>query len=355
MKASYFNHGYALIIGVGSDLPVTVSDARGIANVLTDPCRGAYPPEQVILLTEDGATRQGILTALDSLANQIAQDTSATVFIYFSGHGGSPMASPIIDYFLVPYGFSFDRLSETAISGKEFTKRIQSITAKKMLVMMDCCHAGGMYGEKGLLDFIPKPVPPDLSAVMQAGCGRVVVASSRETEPSYTGSPYSIFTGCLLEALEGKSSTSQDGYTRLLDVLAYLFKHVPASTEGKQHPFINNITGLSENYAICRMTTTKSPSNISPRPMPLQAQFLRDNQERILLKRDGIMPVYKYVCGLIERLQISLVTETDPAIRYRLESQLREKFLERDQYVHEIEDAEARILVLEQQLHTKLS
>ena len=38
-----FERGYALVVGVGADLPSTVDDARGLADILKDPARSAYP------------------------------------------------------------------------------------------------------------------------------------------------------------------------------------------------------------------------------------------------------------------------------------------------------------------------
>lgn len=46
-----FVHGHALVVGVGADLPNTVDDAIGLASILCDPERCAYPAEQVKLLT----------------------------------------------------------------------------------------------------------------------------------------------------------------------------------------------------------------------------------------------------------------------------------------------------------------
>ena len=62
-----FIQGRALVIGVGADLPNTVADAQGIAELLTDPTLCAYPPAQVTMLTCEAATRTGMLTALDQL------------------------------------------------------------------------------------------------------------------------------------------------------------------------------------------------------------------------------------------------------------------------------------------------
>ena len=38
-----FQRGYALVVGVGADLPVTITDATAMATLLRDPARCAYP------------------------------------------------------------------------------------------------------------------------------------------------------------------------------------------------------------------------------------------------------------------------------------------------------------------------
>jgi hypothetical protein len=62
-----FNRGYALLIGVGGDLPTTVQDASALHAFLVDPQRCGYPRDQVRLLTEDQARREDILGGLDWL------------------------------------------------------------------------------------------------------------------------------------------------------------------------------------------------------------------------------------------------------------------------------------------------
>lgn len=83
--SNVFTQGYAVIVGVGGDLPNTIGDATGIADILKDLERCAYPPDHVQLLTGGNATRAAILGSLGNLA-QVA-DVQATVIIYFSGHG----------------------------------------------------------------------------------------------------------------------------------------------------------------------------------------------------------------------------------------------------------------------------
>src|SRR5947209_5479097 len=126
MPQTTFAHGYALLVGVGADLPVTVTDATALHDVLVDPARAAYPAQptkHVHLLTEQQATRNGILTAFDQLIEQVKDDAAATVIVYFSGHGIEVKhAGKAPEYFLVPYGYQPQERATTALSGIEFTR-----------------------------------------------------------------------------------------------------------------------------------------------------------------------------------------------------------------------------------------
>ena len=67
-----FDHGYALLIGVGRtayeplSLPVTVKDVKAIRKILADPAHCAYldTPEHIRLIHDEGATRSAILDGL---------------------------------------------------------------------------------------------------------------------------------------------------------------------------------------------------------------------------------------------------------------------------------------------------
>lgn len=76
-----FTQGHALLVGVGADLPNTVDDATGLAALLADTERCAYPTGHVHLFTEQQATRSQILNALDQLA--ASSDANATIIFYF--------------------------------------------------------------------------------------------------------------------------------------------------------------------------------------------------------------------------------------------------------------------------------
>ena len=231
-----FQAGHALSIGAGADLPFTIDDARGIADILKDPERCSYPPGQVELLTGEAAHRQAVLDALDRLAERA--DESSTVIIYFSGHGYRA-STPIGEaYFLIPFGVQMERLKDTAISGSEFASRLQAIRSKKLLLLLDCCHAGGVGLTKGL-ELAKSPLPPEALQILKQGKGRVIIASCKDSELSYGGKPYSAFTLALIEAFSGQGASKQDGFVKAADLAMYAREKVPGRTKGRQHPILH--------------------------------------------------------------------------------------------------------------------
>ncbi len=234
-----FKSGHALILGAGADLPTTIDDAQGLAAILTDAGRCAYPPEQVQCLTGPAATRDAVLTALDLLAQRA--DAESTVVVYFSGHGYTVSTSMDDLYFLMPFGYDVNQLKTTAIKGSEFAAKLRAIPAQKLLVLLDCCHAGGVGEAKtpGIEGLSKSPLPPEALELLQEGRGRVLIASSREDEQSFAGKPYSAFTLALIEALSGVGVAKKDGFVRVADLALHTREVVPGRTKNRQHPVLH--------------------------------------------------------------------------------------------------------------------
>ncbi len=241
-----FDQGHALIVGVGADLPNTIDDADSLADILKDPARCAYPPDHVHTLTGENATRTAILSALDALAHlPISQSTNSpisqpTVLIYFSGHGYQAASSTGEFYYLLPYGYDLNRLYQTGISGAEFTDRLRAIPAQKLLLLLDCCHAGGVGEAKAPgLQMAKSPLPPEAQSLLAEGSGRVLIASSQEDELSFAGRPFSAFTLALTESLCGAGVSKKDGYVRVADLALHARQVVPERTGDRQHPVLH--------------------------------------------------------------------------------------------------------------------
>lgn len=233
-----FKQGHALVVGVGADLPNTVDDAIGLAEILKDPGRCVYPPAHVHLLTGEAATRDAILAAFETLAQSTS--TRSTVLVYFSGHGYHATSPTGESYYLMPHGYDLERLYQTAISGAELTARLRALSAQKLLVLLDCCHAGGVGESKAPgLALAKSALPPEVHSLLAEGQGRVLIASSQEDELSYAGRPYSAFTLALIEALCGTGVARHDGYVRVADLALHAREVVPGRTHGRQHPILH--------------------------------------------------------------------------------------------------------------------
>lgn len=264
MNAS-FAHGHAVVVGAGADLPNTVDDAAGLAGILRDPERCAYPSSQVRLLTGPSADKDSVLKALEALAG--LSDPDASVIFYFSGHGYQVATAIGQAYFLLPFGYDLGQIPKTCISGKELTDRLAAIPAKKLLVLLDCCHAGGIEESKAPgAQFAKAPLPPEARDLLAQGSGRVVIASSMAGEWSFAGRPYSAFTLALIEALAGEGASRQDGYVRVADLALYAREMVPKRTRERQHPILN--FKQADNYVLAYYAA----GDTQPKGLPFAGQ-----------------------------------------------------------------------------------
>ena len=301
-----YEHGYAVVVGVGGDLPVTVKDAEGVYGLLVDPERCAYPPDQVVLLTGEKAGRNGIINALEDLAEKAQADPEATIVVFFSGHGVE-----VPGYYLIPDGFDLNDLDQTAISGELFTEMLRNIGAKKLLVFLDCCHAGGQAEAKGMPGS-KSPVPKSLVSDFGKSSGRVLIASSRKNELSWTGQPYSVFTGALLEALAGYGASENDGYSRVLDAALWIGRQVPNRTGDKQHPILK-VSNLEDNFAVAFYAAGKKRAKKLDWTAPVPAvspgldeQFIASRKKMMANYRDSLMILEERMSEFIDFTDIPL-------------------------------------------------
>ncbi|MDG4597350.1 MAG: caspase family protein [Candidatus Contendobacter sp.] len=267
----------ALLVGVGADLPSTVTDAEGLTKILTDPSRCQYPPANVAVLTEGNAARDRVLAALDALATPAVAD--ATVLIYYSGHGYRVTSSVGENYYLMTHGYDLARLYQTAISGREWADRLAAIPAKRLLLLLDCCHAGGLTAERTKavgLTFAKAPLPPEAEALFTRGQGRIRIASSRADEFSLAGTPYSLFTRALIESLSGQGVARQDGYVRALDLALHAREKVPQWSGQRQTPIVD--VEAADNFVVAYYAAgAKSPLPLDLPPVdPEEVARLND-------------------------------------------------------------------------------
>ncbi len=267
---SAFLNAHALIVGIAnyrqvSPLPVAVlKDAQAIHDLLTDPQYCAYPPDHVRLLLDGQATQAALRQVLADLA--LRADADSTVFLYISGHGGRVEAGPYAGEYLLPADACYtsdQALADSAISGAELTQALRAIPARKVVVVFDCCHAGGIGQPKGAAaSGIKAGLSERTYEALMAGRGRVILASSRSDEYSYVlpGAEHSLFTCHLLAGLRG-GAPGPGGVIRIFDLFNYVQPRVTAE-QPNQHPIFK--AEIEENLAVALYLG----GQVSPLPPP---------------------------------------------------------------------------------------
>ncbi|MAU00084.1 MAG: hypothetical protein CL608_23330 [Anaerolineaceae bacterium] len=255
--SNIFEHGYALVIGVDANqiarltLPAVAKDVQAVYDVLIHPQRCAYNPDNVKFLKGEESTRENIMEALYWLQEKVKGDGEATAVLYYSGHGMEDKATG--QYYLIPYDIKeLSRVRTYAIRAEDFAAEISAIGARRMLAVLDCCHAAGMdvkdVAETAVESTaFPLELPetkdiPDLGiepggkavSDLADGEGRAILNSSTGSQSSYvrTDGAMSLFTYHLIEALTGHAPHRDDAsVVYVTDVMSWVTHKVKQSAK----------------------------------------------------------------------------------------------------------------------------
>jgi hypothetical protein len=237
IKTIYHPHylnSWALVIGINdyqiaSPLGFARQDAEAFADVLTK--RHGFPQENIIVLLDQDATKEKILSEFHRFEKeQVSPDDRITVF--FAGHGLTRMGNRGEVGFLLPVDGDPSNPG-TLIRWDELTRNAELITAKHMLFVMDAC-----YGGLAIHRSIPAGSSRFLKDMLQRYSRQVLTAGKADETVADSGGPrpdHSIFTGHLLDALEGKAADAQ-GILSANAVMAYVYERVAKDPHSKQSP-----------------------------------------------------------------------------------------------------------------------
>lgn len=189
----------------------------------------------VNILTDKMATDKNIKKALSTLNAKVNQGD--VILLFFSGHGAKEEGST---YFLSVNAESNDLFS-SSVNFDEIRSATRRLLDKKckIVLFMDACHSGALYGQKSTAESFALAEP-----------GVVGFYSSTENQKSNESEKWAngIFTKSLLEGLKGKAADAQGDIT--LDHLEkYIRESVRKATNGAQMPIFENKMG---NYVLFR-------------------------------------------------------------------------------------------------------
>lgn len=281
--ADTFAHGYALLIAVNENLvpqyalPAVERDAVALRDVLVHPQRCAYPADNVRLLRGSDASREGIRGGLSWLKERIAAaGDDATAVLFYSGHGA--VNSGDNSYYLLPYDLR-SPLTDSLLRATDMAAEIEQVKPRRLLVVFDCCHAGGM-GIKGDDLFEPAglaktaaPAEARSAIALSRGQGRAVLSSSTAAESSYVRGDraMSIFTYHLVEALTGHAQDEDQTEVLVSDIMGYVSRKVPASARAEYNASQTPVYQVSgENFPVALVLGGQGASKGVALPDPLQ-------------------------------------------------------------------------------------
>lgn len=206
-----------------SDLSCAVQDAKALYGLFAD----TLGSDGAALLTDSGANRAGILRGIASL-NAGPDDV---VIISFSGHGSD-------SHHLITHDADPLLLDTTAIHLDDLTALFASIKARNVLLLLDCCFAGGA-GARVFHAPIASRAASSAEAALNsiAGAGRLIftaaAADQEAIEDRRRG--HGLFSFHLLEGLRGAPELISGGLIGVLPLVAFVTRSVIASASQIRH------------------------------------------------------------------------------------------------------------------------
>ncbi len=252
-----FKQGHALVIGVGThqyhpgiDVPITVADAEAVASVLRDANACGYPSEQIQTLCKGGATKAGILSALDDLAARAS--AGDTVFLFYCGHGALGTDG---NYYLVSHDARREQgrvAAGTGVSEGELLGKLRGIKAQRVLMIFNACHSGNIspsldVGQEALE--ASNPGEDAAAALLGTGQGRIIIVACREQQVSYIGAgPLTIFTQALVDGFRGKGVRNSSGFISAFSLYEHIYESVNEAVQTQfsavQEPELTVLRGV---------------------------------------------------------------------------------------------------------------
>lgn len=241
MYKTRYDNSWAVVIGINyyahaSPLDYAKNDAEAIASLLIN--RFGFPRENVTVLIDGEATLEGIRRAVHSLSRNTSEDDR--VLIFYAGHGQTVPAHGREAGFLVPADGEPDDTA-TLLPWDDLVSTARMVRAKHLLFIMDACY-GGLIAMRSLAPgskrFLRDMMGRYSRQFLTAGKADEVVADS--------GGPregHSVFTGHLLDALEGGLATSADGLLSANAVMAHVYDRVAKDPHSYQAPHYGFLAG----------------------------------------------------------------------------------------------------------------
>jgi hypothetical protein len=245
---------WAVVIGVSNyedtriaPLRYASRDSLTFYEWLVSPTGGKYAPQNVKLLINQDASFNGIRNALFVWLKQALKED--TVIIYFAGHGSPESPDSPNNLFLLPYNAHYDNIATTGFPMWDIETALKRfIKARKIVVIADACHAGGIGQSFDMARRADRAVKVNrisegLQHLTKVGDGVCVISASDSEQFSQEGQQWGgghgVFTYFLLKGLKGSADYNKDNNISLGELIPYLSEQVRRETKSAQSPTVS--------------------------------------------------------------------------------------------------------------------
>jgi uncharacterized caspase-like protein len=248
----YYQKSWAVVIGINNyqgeyaSLHNARNDAEAMAHIL----REIYRFDNVYTLYDEAATQGAILEWLrDNLPDRTGPNDRLVFF--FAGHGTTDERSG--RGYLIPYGARQGKFSGY-VDMDELRKACQVISAKHVLIVLDCCFSGVAAVASRATPKTPPTLLNDayLKRITAQSAWQILTAGDMDDLVADSGMRpgHSAFTSALLEGLEGGADSNEDGIITATELANYVkpqvARHAGASRAKGQMPFFNYLAGSKQ-------------------------------------------------------------------------------------------------------------
>ena len=241
---------YMLVVAINkdpapNDLASPVKDANAfksqMARIANPPAgvRKIYDKLEFKMLTDEMATREGILEGLNWLKANVKEKDAGVLFL--AGHGIAEGAS----YYFVPFkaGGMAGKSAEW-VPGDQIVGTLQSLPGRAMF-FLDACYSGALTNQASG----KASNATDLINKIDDERGVTIFASSTGKEKSGEDEENGFFTKALIEGLRGKAADKEDNLVYPTGLKRYVTRRVKELSNNEQRPFISD-RGVDEPIAI---------------------------------------------------------------------------------------------------------
>ena len=221
---------WAVVAGVAAydHMPVlryTDDDAYRFYAFLKSPEGGALPDEQIRILIDEEATREGVLEAMTDVFGQAGPKD--LVLFYFSGHGLNGSFLPI----------DFDGYNNK-LTHEEIAKAFNDCKARYKICIADACHSGSLIAMRS--GETETPISQYYQNLAKSVAGTALIMSSKgdETSLESAGLRQGVFSHFLIRGLKGEADTNKDKIVSIKEIYDFVYTNVRAYTGNRQSPVI---------------------------------------------------------------------------------------------------------------------